>query len=645
MSRRQKHTIDRVTYYGPNDATVFHNLKKAEKLIRIFNPETRLSVNDILELYHTQLLFDTDYRLKEWKEKDWKFYKKEVQKFDSPIRDFFISLNDENLIGFCDEITGFRYRSSFWKLFNKFNCQKKISLETIGQLLRHHPFNYKDISQFKKLVKCYEKPLINYIEENPIAVEHILTQKEGVNNSKIRFFLPKSLSNVQMNSIIDKYLDSKGDNLNYLGLIINSSSLELAEEVKFKASKLYKKNNQELFKKFKGVSMIVEVGIAKDQEEPVRTESVVSESLMRYTYSRPFLEATLDPFSIFNNFVLLFKFLSFQGCVDLVYQESDKDIYKYFGVSSKNEYPKNVEFIYKKMASDKQLYLYRHFLKMNDVEIEEVIKEVAEEVFSKIFDIKLNINIPNIDSKPWEKFRVLAPELDSILKQYKMFAEKGEIDMDFVRFQSKPPYFSKLSSRLSKKYVYAKGEEFLKIGNLLFSSQSYLVLSKKMMELKYKNFLDLITKEKVAKDDFSGNEQKYIDALLLKDILYIDPKGFLKIADEMKTVLLFLYYQGVINYYHFPLKVRELIDKLEKAKLVEFDNGLFTRPEIDYFNYYLNKRRFTNGYDLRNKYMHGSNSESENQQQTDYNALLKIFILILLKIYDDLYLTKKNELR
>jgi len=53
--------------------------------------------------------------------------------------------------------------------------------------------------------------------------------------------------------------------------------------------------------------------------------------------------------------------------------------------------------------------------------------------------------------------------------------------------------------------------------------------------------------------------------------------------------------------------------------MIEFENTLFTTEEIKYLNYYLNKKAFSNGMGLRNKYLHGTNSNSKDEQQ---NGLL-----------------------
>ena len=70
--------------------------------------------------------------------------------------------------------------------------------------------------------------------------------------------------------------------------------------------------------------------------------------------------------------------------------------------------------------------------------------------------------------------------------------------------------------------------------------------------------------------------------------------------------------------------------------LLFVEKTLFTKQEISYLNYFLNKKEFTNGLDLRNKYLHGTNPSNEIEHENDYYILLKIIILVLLKIEDDI---------
>jgi len=62
--------------------------------------------------------------------------------------------------------------------------------------------------------------------------------------------------------------------------------------------------------------------------------------------------------------------------------------------------------------------------------------------------------------------------------------------------------------------------------------------------------------------------------------------------------------------------------------------------ECDYLNYYLNDRDFTNGVKLRNRFAHGTNSYSESEIKNMYYILLRIIVLTILKVDNDLYLKK-----
>ena len=52
-------------------------------------------------------------------------------------------------------------------------------------------------------------------------------------------------------------------------------------------------------------------------------------------------------------------------------------------------------------------------------------------------------------------------------------------------------------------------------------------------------------------------------------------------------------------------------------------------------NYQLNKAKFSNGRDLRNKYAHSTYPSDENEQMHDYIELLKIMVLVIIKINEE----------
>ena len=101
-----------------------------------------------------------------------------------------------------------------------------------------------------------------------------------------------------------------------------------------------------------------------------------------------------------------------------------------------------------------------------------------------------------------------------------------------------------------------------------------------------------------------------------------------------------LYKHEFISIYKLN-EYKMVIDPLIDSGKLYVKDTLFTKPEIDYLNYELNKREFSNGLDLRNKYSHATYPRDIKKQQEDYIELLKIMILIIIKINDE-FCTRSN---
>ena len=60
----------------------------------------------------------------------------------------------------------------------------------------------------------------------------------------------------------------------------------------------------------------------------------------------------------------------------------------------------------------------------------------------------------------------------------------------------------------------------------------------------------------------------------------------------------------------------------------------------------MQKASFVNGYDLRNKYIHGCQPNGKNSEathQNNYYLFLKLLILLIIKINDDLSIYDSEE--
>lgn len=229
-----------------------------------------------------------------------------------------------------------------------------------------------------------------------------------------------------------------------------------------------------------------------------------------------------------------------------------------------------------------------------------------------------------------------------------MYTEENEIDRELFELESTPSLNS-LKSLLDKKYIYIneKNNNIKKILHLLFSDQSDLVYIDE--EINAKDFIQLISKNKIKKSMFHNYQQPGVDFLINNKVISVNQDEEIFITKKQFTrILIFLnlYRFGVIHYYHWIQKLsikeklieqqKEIDEMLEEGLLVK-ESTLFAKPEVDYLNYILNNSAFDNALGLRNKYSHGSVVE-ENEE--DYLFILVILIVYAIKINEELMLSK-----
>ena len=68
---------------------------------------------------------------------------------------------------------------------------------------------------------------------------------------------------------------------------------------------------------------------------------------------------------------------------------------------------------------------------------------------------------------------------------------------------------------------------------------------------------------------------------------------------------------------------------------IDVEATLLSRQERDYFNFMLNKKEFSNGFDLRNKFIHGTFYGTAEELQKAYVEILKILVMIVVKINEE----------
>ncbi|MBI9056115.1 MAG: hypothetical protein JEY96_20000 [Bacteroidales bacterium] len=310
------------------------------------------------------------------------------------------------------------------------------------------------------------------------------------------------------------------------------------------------------------------------------------------------------------------------------------------GYHSKNNYRDGWLFKHKNMISEIQLHTYVNVLRDNGISIENVLDWFFKEYLKEEFGIEdFYLNFPSESTTYIEKCKIIAPEIESALRQYNLLVEDGCIDRDLLRMSSTPMSFSNCKSYLKNKYAYPDSNEFNRICYYFFSDQCMLSYIEKLKN-KYKCFFDLIAKEKIQYDDYLDYQKRDLDWLLSNDYLSISNENDLMIKDLLKIrIMKDIYQNEEICFANVSVKIQDKIEELVESGILSTGEGLFSRNEVHYFNYNLNKSEFGNALDLRNMYVHGCfQNDVENSEIHKYNyyIFIKLIILIIIKINDEL---------
>ncbi|UPM56104.1 hypothetical protein [Gottfriedia acidiceleris] len=632
----------RVKFYSANDFGGTSQLINAEKVLREFDTNKDIyNINEIIEFYNINQYIERGIYLKTWSRQDIKDFNS-CSKFSIKlIVTFFKSISDENFGALYHQVD-VNYTDDFWKLIEKYKVYKELSKVAFEELLKQSDVLWYELLRHKKVVEHFGAVIREQLLMEDSSAEIILDKYEVENQKSL--FLPNEITTADKEVIINNYIKSQNPNPNYLNLIINIQStgeFSISDRTRLYARKRAEEEQERLFDHASGISMETLVTFLPNQKEVVKQEN--NEHNWKVTYDLNWIENENDNNTLLNNFIYLFEFVDLQMRFLLVNKQQEMGVFEKHFMRSKKAYIKGFAFDQKDILSKLQMFAYNRELNKLGIRLEELIEWFFKEYLLLEFNISdFRIKMPSEKSLFIEKCRAVLPEMESVLKQFCLFVEDKEINHELLQMSSGHLRFSNIPSLHNIKYVYANGDEFNRITYYLFSDQCMLSYIERIGS-KYKNFYELLINENVSVDDYGGYYDLDLEWLINHDFIKVNNEGYLKICDISKiNILKDLYNNEVINYWRYPLELREKINDMNKVSLVKFENTLFSKPEQDYLNYYLNKSRFNNALDLRNMYSHGTQPTGENVHNINYMIFLRIFILIIIKINDDMCLKSSS---
>lgn len=641
---------DRVYFWGRNDLAYGINLNKIEAMkIPEYNS---IGINDAVEFYEISKYFDDGAYSKSWTDEQRENYNKKSKTLFGLTMRFFNGLDDSSIVQEYEKIENYPYRTVFWQLFDKCKLYNKISEPAFILILQLKHSSLRGILLHKSIVMKYGEAISKHLLgsfENMRYIIHIYDQKFTESE---KLYLPIELTPEKIFYFMDSYIDSDNPNINYLddiSLMQSNNIFSVTDRLRLKAKRKSKEIGKTLFKNSVPISFETELSFSSNQKEDLIINS--NGSKHELTYSEDWLVETLDYPSILNNFHFLFEFADYPQvrCLHVVKKSKTEILESIMQPKSTRRYPVNHAFRFIDRLAQMQMHAYYVFLSQNNIRYEDVLGWFFTKYLQEEFNCpEMRISLPSKETTYLEKCIIICSQLESVLRQFTLYVEDGEIDFELLEFMQDSKKFKDIPSLVENKYLYGKGKDLEDFKFALFSDQCMLSFVKRIYEKgkKHNNLFDLLFYEKVYLSDYREQDVSSFKWLEENGLIAIDESGLIKLGNIYKVAIVKeLFDNGVISKWHFEPKANLAIEEwLQKGYLIE-KSSLLTEQEADYFNYILNNAEFVNGLRLRNKYSHGNEQAitDEDKHKNNYYYFLRILTILAIKINDDCILKELHD--
>lgn len=535
------------------------------------------------------------------------------------------------------------YRGYFWQILFKFNGDKQITPTTIAKLLNDRKISITSLLQNEKVVKVYSKEIKDYFIKDinciSIMIYEFLSVKDG---SRPRYQFPKNFTQEDKISMIERYIDSEEPSLNILSLMYKSNIdrkiLPIFPRTKVKIKRRIQKLKDDILNnKSDCLTYKCEVSFCKqDKIISTRTDGLN----IYYSYNIEWIYQHLDYLSILNNFIHLF------GFVDKSYRWQHISLKSKISATEKalssegtRDYPRGEWHKTIECLAHAQMFGYYEILSDAGVNLEDMFLWFFKIYLPKEFHATgFFINIPSGDLL--NRCSRIAIEIESILKQFKLYCEDNEVVHDLL-IEEDQMVISCIPSKQKNKYIYADKKNTSQIFYNLFSDQS-LMLYQPEKDINKTIAYDILRESKVCYTELDDWQKEKVNFLVDHGVLSLDLNSNINFDYKLLSILYELYVHECLCSKYVSDEYATQLELLKEKQLIRYGSTLLSEPEQDYFNYIFNRKSFDNSKDLRNQYAHDTQSLNENDRKNDYITLLRLMVLIIIKIYDDLCLQKKN---
>ena len=636
----------RATYYSTTDLSVGLNLERVGEVLDSFNPKKGLSLEDAIELYQVKLYIDHNLRLVSWSESQMINYKSLVKDFPNIICKSIYSIPRVELIHQLEDLSR-KYQHSFWEIVDRFNLKNVVDENVIREIVGKNVYSLNIILENRNIVKQFGVLLTNLLKEHPEkSAEWMLSEfAEEHNPNYNHLYFPDNLTTNDRETIIITYLDSEHPNPNYIKLLLNCKSKELSLKptTLLKAKKRNEQLSDEIFRTGSVFETQYVVELSSETGTSPKSFKMKGDQPV-IVYSTEFIK-DLSNSSIISYMGPLLEFVDMEGMITFTNQRpTHLDMIDLIGLKAAKSYVMNTGTRIKNQMAICQMEAYCQCLKQQGRSFEKCLSDFYKEHLEEKLGVLQGLSDKtSYDLPDYEKIKILAPVIENILQRYQAFVNYRKTSEDLLEYMP-PSKIEDTPSLIKKKYVYLTNDQnnyLAGVLQLLFSDQSMLDYVEPYKDGHYGNLHRLLKAgEKVRKSDYKEYQLPKIDFLITHQILNETEDGYLRFIDEeLIDTLHQLYTLGCSQFFICQPKVRQWILKEERLGHLEFNSMLLSQQEQDWLSYHWDSQ-FSNGLQLRNRYLHG-HMGNEPAQHQDYLIMLMISGILCLKILFDLEIAKQ----
>lgn len=618
---------ERVVFYSKEDLAAGHHLSLAENLLDAFDENAVYEdVSAVLELASIRLYIKNELFLRSWDKERISHYKITVDKFPPIIARFLNNWLGTKFSAEYDSIE-YEYRENFWTSIADFGCFKSLAKDNFAIWLKTHEHELYDILKHEKLVNRFSAELLPVVKTSKIAAELLI--EYSLFNPQSLICWPKAMSDSDKRQMVVDYISNENINVNYLIKIQDSSrnaEPKINNEIRLMAKQAYEKW---FAKQAKGHHIGVQVASVPSMDKPFRYYEKGTTAIAEI--NSEWVRTHLDFNSVFLMLKDYFRFVDRDNRSMLPFYEKQRLLFADMGVPRNNKevYPKDcVSFVIHDLLYSSLIDAYRTELLKNDLYFEDLFKCFFEEWLPVAYGIKcFAFNSPSLQTTALEKIKIILPEIERVLKIYKMF-QNGNVDMDLLNAFSSPlGELRELKSLSKRKYVYPAKEGYA-VFNVLFSGHLSISPLLKSKDEFYDSFYERLQKETIHYDDLGDCGRELLQHLVNAGCVSVK-EGIVEYDQEKSNALKEIYDNELLNILPLSSQDRQCIEGLIEKGIIEASDSLFSKNEQDYTPFVWGDS-FKNGLAIRNRYLHGAYPTDERKIHWDYIELLKLLVMIMI---------------